>query len=411
MTTTYDVVVVGAGHAGVAVVSALAKAGFAGSVAVLGDEPVLPYERPPLSKEYLTDGGAAPLLRTEAFWSTDSVQLELGAQVTTVDPAAKLVHVADGRTFGYRKLVWATGADARALRVPGATADNLHSIRRLSDVDRLRRHLTARGRAVIIGGGYIGLETAAVLTGLGHQVTVVEAVDRVLARVTGPVVSRFYQQLHERHGVRIVLGETVAGIATRAGRAHGVHLGSGELLPADVVIVGVGAVPAVEVLQDAGAAGDGGLLVDDLCRTTLPDVHAIGDCALQVNRFSTSAAPVRLESVSNANHQAKVTAAHLVGAPPPVPAVPWFWSNQYDVKLQTAGLFAGHDEVVTRGEPDSGRFSVLYLARGRLLAADCVNVPADFAGARRVIGERERLDTELAADPGTPLKTAVLAHA
>jgi 3-phenylpropionate/trans-cinnamate dioxygenase ferredoxin reductase subunit len=236
-------------------------------------------------------------------------------------------------------------------------------------------------------------------------------VDRVLARVTGPAVSRFYQQLHERHGVRIVLGETVAGIATHADRAQGVYLGGGELLPADVVIVGVGAVPAVEVLQDAGAAGDGGLLVDELCRTTLPDVHAIGDCALQVSPFSTSTAPVRLESVPNANHQAKVAAAHLVGAPPPAPAVPWFWSNQYDVKLQTAGLFAGHDEVVTRGEPDSRRFSVLYLVQGRLLAADCVNAPADFAVAKRVIGERERIDAKLAADPGTPLKAAILTHA
>ena len=280
MNTRYDVVIVGAGHAGVQMVAALEKHKCNGTIGLLCDETVLPYERPPLSKDYLA-GGAAPLLRSETYWESTDVQLQLATRVTRVDPDLRQVQLSEGGTVSYGSLVWAAGADARRLPLPGADAENVIRIRRLDDINRLRRHTPPNSNVVIIGGGYIGLETAAVLNKLGHNVVVVEALDRVLARVTSPTVSRFYQDLHREHGVRVELDAGVTAMVTVDGLARSVELASGKSLPADVVIVGIGAIPNVEPLVAAGAVGGNGIAVDERCRTTLPDIYAIGDCALQ----------------------------------------------------------------------------------------------------------------------------------
>lgn len=408
MTGPFDVVVVGAGHAGVQVVATLEKLGFEGSIGVFGDEESYPYERPPLSKDYLKHGGDAPLLRTEAYWADKTVHLHLSSAVTAVDAENKFVTLASGETVAYGSLVWAAGASARHLPIPGGDAENVLSIRRLEDIDRLRRHTPIGNDVVIIGGGYIGLETAAVLKTLGHRVTIVEALDRVLARVTSPIVSEFYQDLHREHGVRVELGAGVAGITTQGDLATSVELASGESLPADVVIVGIGVSPNVDALAAAGAAVENGVLIDERGRTSLPNVYAVGDCASQVTPFFAVDGRIRLESVPNANSSARAAAADIMNAEPQPAPVPWFWSNQYDVKMQTAGLFTGYDEVVCRGDIHGRKFSILYLKEGRLIAADCVNSPADFAQAKNLVGSFARLDPAIAADPSRPLKTSAL---
>ncbi|PKP91021.1 MAG: pyridine nucleotide-disulfide oxidoreductase, partial [Alphaproteobacteria bacterium HGW-Alphaproteobacteria-16] len=368
----------------------------------------LPYERPPLSKEYFQGDKAFDriLIRPAAFWAERQVEMLLNRRVVAVDAEAHLVTTADGTEIGYGQLIWATGGSPRRLTCGGNDLRGVHTVRTRADADRMTAELPAMKQAVVIGGGYIGLEAAAVLAKFGKKVVLLEALDRVLARVAGEPLSRFYEAEHRAHGVDVRLGVMVECIEGADGRVSGVRLKDGEIVPADMVIVGIGIVPAVEPLIAAGAEGSNGVAVDAQCRTSLPDVFAIGDCALHANGFADDM-PIRLESVQNANDQATLVAKTIMGQELAYDAVPWFWSNQYDLKLQTVGLSTGHDAVVVRGDPATRSFSVLYLKEGRVIALDCVNATKDYVQGRKLVVERMVIDPARLADAGMPLKELV----
>lgn len=408
MSAHYDVVIVGGGHAGVQLVAGLAKAKYVGSVALLSDEQILPYERPPLSKAYLKGLVTQEelYLRHPEYWESSPVEVMLGFRVEEVVPGEKIVRSADGREISYGQLVWAAGGRARQLTLPGSDAPNVHSVRTLSDVAAMQTQLDGAKNVVIIGGGYIGLEAGAVLRTLGLEVTVVEALDRLLARVTSPVVSDHVLELHRRHGVEVILGTGVTSLLTVDGRVTEVELSDGRRLPADIVVVGIGLIANVEPLAAAGADVVNGVEIDVHCRTSLPDVYAVGDCASFINSY-TRGQRVRLESVQNATEQAKAAAHNITGNDTAYDVLPWFWSDQYNMKLKTAGLLSGHDRIVVRGEAGSDAFSVLYLEGSRLLAIDAVDRLADFTHAKTLISQRIEIDVEQAADTDVPLKEAV----
>ncbi|MBW8744434.1 MAG: FAD-dependent oxidoreductase [Sphingomonas sp.] len=401
----YDVLIVGGGHAGAQAAIALRQAKFEGAIAIIGDEPEIPYERPPLSKDYLA--GDKPferiLIRPAAFWPERDIEMLTGRRVVTVDPQAHSVTTGDGSTVGYGTLIWAAGGSPRSLTCAGHNLVGVHAVRTRADVDRLMGELAATTRVVVIGGGYIGLEAAAVLTKLGKHVTVLEALDRVLARVAGEPLSRFYEAEHRAHGVDVRLGARVDCIVEKDGRAVGVRLADGEILPCEMVIVGIGIIPSVQPLLDAGAVGGNGVKVDASCRTSLPDIFAIGDCALHANAFADDA-EIRLESVQNANDMANAVAKTLTGLATDYHAVPWFWSNQYDLRLQTVGLSIGHDATVTRGDPATRSFSLLYLKQGRVIALDCVNAVRDYVQGRALVVEGKSPDPTRLADTDMVLK-------
>lgn len=402
----YDVLIVGAGHAGANAAIALRQGGFAGTVALLGDEPELPYERPPLSKEYLAGDKTFDrlLIRPPAFWEQQQVTLLPGQRVVAVDPERHQVRTAAGDTLGYGKLVWAAGAAPRRLTCDGATLSGVHAIRTRADVDGLLAQLPDARKVVVIGAGYIGLEAAAVLTKLGKAVTVVEMQERVLARVAGEALSRFYENEHRAHGVELRLQAAVDCLEGEGGRLTGVRLADGSVLPADIAIVGIGVVPSVQPLLDAGIAGGNGVDVDEACRTSAADIHAVGDCAAHCSAFAEGRR-LRVESVQNAKDQAVVAARSILGEEASYRAVPWFWSNQYDLRLQTVGLLNGHDDAVLRGDPDSRSFSVVYLREGRVVALDCVNRPADYVQGRALVAAGARAERAALADPAVPLKS------
>ncbi|WP_277979561.1 NAD(P)/FAD-dependent oxidoreductase [Sphingomonas phyllosphaerae] len=404
----YDVVIVGAGQAGAQTAIALRQLRYQGTIALIGDEHELPYERPPLTKAYLAGEKSFErlLIRPAAFWQEKTVDLRPGCRIVAVDPAARRVTAADGSSIGYRRLVWATGGAARRLDCPGAALARVHSVRSRADADLLSSELPAARRVVVIGGGYIGLEAAAVLVGAGKEVTLIEAQQHVLARMSGTMLARFLEAEHRSRGVTLRLGTTVHGIEEHDGAACGVRLTSGELVPADLVIVGVGIVPAVAPLLAAGARGGNGVEVDALCRTSLTDVYAIGDCATHANAFADGAR-IRLESVQNANDMAGTVARAIVGVAHPYYAVPWFWSNQYDLRLQTVGLAAGHDLAVLRGTVAARSFSVIYLRQGRVIALDCVNATKDYVQGRKLVESGVEVRSDLIVDTAIPLIQAL----
>ena len=407
-----DVVIVGAGHGGAQAAIALRLNGFAGSILLIGREPEIPYERPPLSKEYLAREKTFEriCLRPEQFWADKQITLARNSEAVRIDPAAHQLMLRDGAVITYGQAIWATGGDPRRLACPGAELAGIHAVRTRADVDQLMAELDAGARrAVVIGGGYIGLEAAAVLTKLGVAVTVLEMLPRVLARVAGETLSNFFEREHRAHGVDLRTGTAVAAIVGEHGRVSGVTLVDGTTLPADLVIAGIGIVPAVGPLLSAGAAGGNGIDVDEFCRTSLPDVYAIGDCAAQANGFANNAV-VRLESVQNANDMATCTAKAICGDPQPYRATPWFWSNQYDLKLQTVGLTLGYDQEIVRGEPATRSFAVIYLRQKQVIALDCVNSVKDYVQGRKLVEARFKPDDpELLADPAVPLKDMLAA--
>jgi len=403
---SYDIAIVGAGHAGAQAAICLRQMGFAGSIALIGEEQFPPYERPPLSKEYLA--GDKPferiLLRPETFWSERQVDLQLGKRVTAVDPVAKLLTISGGTQTGYGQLIWATGGTPRMMDCQGSNASNVFAVRTRADVDKIMARLDNTQSVAIIGGGYIGLEAAAVMRKLGKQVTLIEALDRVLSRVAGPSLSAFFEKEHRDHGVDLRTGYTVDHIETdEAGHAVAVRCGNGERIAADMVIVGIGIIAQTGPLIAAGAAGGNGVDVDEFCRTSLPDVYAIGDCAAHANAFANDRV-IRLESVQNANDQAKVAASHIMGTAEPYQAIPWFWSNQYDLRLQTVGLSLDYDQELVRGDPASRSFSVIYLRGGKVIALDCVNATKDYVQGRKAVLEGVPLDLTELANPAIPIK-------
>ncbi|MHA4836457.1 NAD(P)/FAD-dependent oxidoreductase [Sphingopyxis sp. MSC1_008] len=401
----FDVVIVGAGHGGAQVAIMLRTQKFEGSIAIIGDEPELPYERPPLSKEYFAGDKEFERiqLRPAKYWDEREIAMLLGKRVVSVDPVAHNVVTEDGATIGYDKLVWATGGSPRMLPLPGGDLPGVQGVRTRADADAMKAASETADQIVVIGGGYIGLEAAAVLRKAGKKVVLLEALDRVLARVAGTELSRFYEREHREHGVDLRLGACVDAIEGE-GHVTGVRLSDGEVIPADLVIVGIGIVPAVAPLIAAGAEGGNGVLVDRFCKTSLPDIYAIGDCAAHANDFAEGVV-IRLESVQNANDQANVVAKGIVGDEAPYHAIPWFWSNQYDLKLQTAGLSTGHDRAVLRGDPRTRSFSVVYLKAGRVIAIDCVNATKDYVQGRMIVTAGLLATAEQLADTETPLKT------
>ncbi|MEE4289683.1 MAG: FAD/NAD(P)-binding oxidoreductase [Erythrobacter sp.] len=405
-----DIVIVGTGHGAAQVAVALRQRGHEGRILMIGRDQVPPYERPPLSKEYLA--GDKPferlLIRPEAFWADKGVELRLGSPVTTVDAQAHTVTLADGASISYRKLVWSAGGDPRRLSCPGAQLNGVFYVRDKGDADAMVAALAAGAkRAVVIGGGYIGLEAAAVLRKLDCAVTLVETQPRVLARVAGETLSRFYEKEHRDHGVDIRLSTGITEILGDDGAVAGVRLDNGEDIACDIVVVGIGIVPSVAPLIAAGAAGSNGVDVDFCCRTTLDDVYAIGDCAAHANPYAENAV-IRLESVQNAHDMANTVARAITGEKEAYEALPWFWSNQYDLKLQTAGLNLGYDQTITRGDPESRRFTVVYLKEGRPIAFDCVGTMKDYVQGRKLLESRpDRIDPALLADPEVPLKDLV----
>jgi len=407
----FDCLIVGGGHAGAQSAILLRQQKYEGTIGLIGAEPDLPYERPPLSKDFLAGEKMFErlLLRPAHFWAEHKVDLILGQRVKAIDAAAHSVKTASGADYSYGKLIWAGGGAARQLSCPGATAQGLFTVRTRADVDALMATMPTATRFVIIGGGYIGMEAAAVLSKLGKQVTLIEALDRVLARVAGAALSTFFQDEHVAHGVDIRLDAAVEAIETDAeNRATGVRLADGTLVPGDAVIVGIGIVPETGPLIVAGASGGNGIDVDEYCQTSLPDIYAIGDCAAHENRFANGRR-IRIESVQNANDQARTAVQHLLGNPAPYAAVPWFWSNQYDLRLQTVGLSLGHDEYIVRGDPATRSFSLVYLRQGQVIALDCVNRTKDYVQGRALVLEASRLDREQLANIEIPLKEVGLA--
>ncbi len=408
MTRRFDVVIVGAGHAGAQTAIALRQRKFEGSIALIGDEPDAPYERPPLSKDYLAGAKTFDrlLIRPETFWAERDIALLTSTRIEAVDAVAHTVTTAGGETISYGTLVWAGGGAPRRLSCPGHDLAGVSYVRTRQDADWIAKQLPAARHACVIGGGYIGLEAASALTKLGMPVTVLEAQDRVLTRVAGERLSRFFEDEHRAHGVEMRLSAMVECVTGRVGWVDGVRLTSGEIVPCDMVIVGIGVIPAVEPLLAAGAQGAGGVEVDEACRTSLPDVYSVGDCAIHANAFAEGRR-IRLESVQNANDMAATVAATILGESKPYRATPWFWSDQYDLKLQTVGLSQGYDAEIVRGDPASRSFSVIYLKAGRVIAVDAVNNAKDYVQGRKLVEAGVRPNLARLADPATPLKDLI----
>ena len=413
-------VVVGASHAGAELAARLRQLDPATPVLLLGEEPVLPYQRPPLSKAWLGNPAAeleTLLIRDAAAWEAAGVTVRTGVRVASIDRAEQRLALDSGETVAYSQLALAVGARARRLALPGADraeqASNFHALRTLADARRLRPQLEAGARFVIIGGGYIGLELAALAIKKGMRPVVLEALPRVLARVTAAELSVFYEKVHRDAGVDLRTGVQVTGFELAAdGRVAGVAWkdasGATGSLEADIVVAGVGVVPNIELAQAAGlvCAADG-ILVDVLCRTSDPKVVAAGDCTSRPVPGQPGTA--RIESVPNAAEQARAAAATLCGLEQPCSAGPWFWSDQYDLTLQMVGLSRGHDIVVVRGDMAARAFTAFYLREGTIIAADAVNRPADFMLARKLVTAGARADAALLADPAAELKKLVTA--
>jgi 3-phenylpropionate/trans-cinnamate dioxygenase ferredoxin reductase component len=404
MTST---LVVGASQAGVQLAISLREAGDTAPITLVGAEPHLPYQRPPLSKAFLM-GKADPAglaFRAPKFYADRGIELVTGERVTELGIRAEGGNATTdrGRTLTFDRLALTVGARVRRLDVPGADISGVHHLRDLADAERLRSALQSARRVVVVGGGFVGLEAAAVARALGAEVTVVEAADRLVGRAVAPVVSDFYRRAHERRGAVVRLGAAVAEVRGERGAARAVVLTDGNELPADLVLVGIGVMARTELARHLGLACEGGIVVDADARTSATKVVAAGDCTVRPHPL-TGAGRVRLESVQNAVSQAKVAAATLAGRPRPAPEVPWFWSDQADLKLQIAGLSAGHDEIVVRGDLDAERFAVLYYRAGSLLAVDAVNSPADYLAVRRALATGAALPADRVRCSDRPLK-------
>ena len=401
-----SVVIIGASHAAAEAISTLKKKGYAGSVTLIGDEPYLPYQRPPLSKKYLNGEMTLDQLyiKGPAMYDEYGVVQKLGVLAERLDRTNKVVELSDNSELTYEHLILATGTRARELPVPGAQDQRIRYLRTKDDVDAIQGALSSESRVLIIGAGYIGLEVAASANQLGCQVTVLEAMDRVLQRVTGPEMSTFYQGVHADHGVDLRLDTAVKEFVTE-GNSIAAVLGDESQIEFDLAVVGIGVIPNTELAESAGLECDNGIVVDEYCQTQDRSIYAVGDCSNHPSFIYERR--LRLESVPNAMGQAKTAALHICGDPKPYDEVPWFWSDQYDVKLQTAGLSQGYDQVVLRGDMAARKFSVFYLDRGRLLAVDAINSPAEFMIAKKLVATRAQPDPNQLADSEISIKSLV----
>jgi 3-phenylpropionate/trans-cinnamate dioxygenase ferredoxin reductase subunit len=400
------ILIIGGGQAGAQAIDTLRREGFSGRLVLVGDELELPYQRPPLSKKYLSGEMAADrlLFRHRSFYDEHRVELKLGRRAVRLDAAARQVELADGEKLTYERLLLCLGAESRRLTCPGAALQGVHYLRGLADVPPIQAGFKPQARVVIIGGGYIGLETAATCRKMGCDVTVLEMADRIMNRVVAPSVSQYFAQEHRTNGVNIICDMRVVRLEGAA-RVERVVCADGSSHAADLVIVGVGAVATTELASEAGLACDNGVVVDEYCRTSDPSIYAAGDCTNHPSpRFGRR---VRLESVDNAFEQAKTAALNLLDRPVAHDRVPWFWSDQFDNKLLIVGLSQDYDRQVLRGDPASRSFSVCYLKGRELLALEAINHSKDYMAARKLIAERALLDPEKLADSGLALKEAI----
>lgn len=398
------IVIVGAGQAGGQLALNLRNEGHEGPIVLIGAEPHPPYQRPPLSKHHLSGkvGLDKVWIKPEAVYAEQNIELRPGRRVTAIDRDARRLTLDDGTALDYGKLALATGSKVRRLDLPGVDLDGIHYLRTLDDMRALQAGLLAGNRLVLVGGGYIGLEVASVAVGLGLEVTVLEQAEQLMARVVGPEIGDFYHELHSQAGVDVRTGVTVSGFKGDR-KVEAVRCADGSEVAADRVLIGVGVLPEVELAEAAGLAVDNGIVVDEYARTDDPAIVALGDCA----NFPSAryGGRLRLESVPNAMATARTAATTLCGKEKPYTEVPWFWSDQYDKKLQIAGVRDDHDQVIVRGDLDDGRFMVLYLRDGELLAAEAVNSPREFMTVRQLIGQRARPDPDRVGDPDVPLST------
>lgn len=400
---TDGVVIVGASHAGIALAGSLRALGYRDRVTVIGDESSAPYQRPPLSKKLLVDGsGRGPLpLRSVSFFENRSIELRVGTTVRHADLDAGHVVTSDGETMPFEQLALATGAGARQLDVPGSDLVGVAYLRDATDAQKLTTLASAANSIVVIGGGFIGLEVAAAMADAGKSVVIVEAADRLLARSVSVVASSFFEQVHRSKGVRVILNVTVSRITGRDGAVSEVHLSDGAVVPADVVVVGIGAVPRTSLAETMGLDISNGIVVDRFARTSDPRVVALGDVAVFPHPLEHDAM-VRFESVQNADDQARVAARTILGELLTYSSVPWFWSDQFEFKLQMVGAPSYVDRTVVRRSP--GTLSVLLYREGLLVGGEFVNMPADFLAVRRAIGSGGQLPADVVAGSDQPLK-------
>lgn len=399
------IVIIGAGQAGLQVADSLRRGGYAGSLTLIGDEASLPYQRPPLSKQYIGEDMAAErlLFRPADYYTKQAIEVITGVAVESIDVASKSVSFG-GESRRYAKLALTTGTSVRKLLVPGADLPGVHYLRSIDDAAEIRRRLqVGPSRVLAIGGGFIGLEIAASARQLGHDVAVVEALDRLMARAVSPFISAYYADLHRAHGVDVLLETAVTAIEAGTDGAITVALGDGSKLVADMVVVGIGSVPNTALAEAAGLRCSNGIVVDEFARTSETDIVAAGDCTFHRNVRYT--APHRLESVQNAVDQAKIAAATLLGESKAYDQVPWFWSDQYDAKLQMAGTSIAHERFVLRGDPADGAFSAFYFQGDALVGVDSVNRPADHLVSRKLLALGTAVPDDMIADTEQNLKT------
>jgi 3-phenylpropionate/trans-cinnamate dioxygenase ferredoxin reductase component len=394
---TERIVIVGAGQAAGVAAASLREQGYGDAITIVGEERFPPYQRPPLSKNFLAGQMSAEqvLLKPEKFYAERNIELKLGARVEAIEREAMRVHLHGGETISYSKLLLATGSRPRKLCVPGADLAGAHYLRTLADVEAIRADMAPGKRAVVIGAGYIGLEAAAVAAKAGLNVVVLEAAERILGRVSGPVVADFFAEAHRAQGVEIRCEMRIQALEGSA-RVASVVCSHGPV-PADLVIIGVGIEPNVELAAEAGLACDNGIVVDEFTRTADPNIHAAGDCTNHPNALL--GARLRLESVQNAIDQARAAASNMCGKERAYGELPWFWSNQYDLRLQIASLSQGHDATLMRGSPAARAFSVMHLRDGKLIAVDTVNAPRDHLAFRKLIAACGDVDAQRLVDP------------
>ncbi len=401
-------IIIGASHAAAQLAPSLRQEGWEGRIIVIGDEPYLPYHRPPLSKAVLSGEKSVDdlLIRAEALYEKQNIEFRLATRVDNIDRAHKTVTLTNGEVLSYDKLALCTGSRVRTVSLPGVELKGIHYMRDLRDTLAIQEDVVAGKSAVIVGGGYIGLETAASLKKMGMNVTVLEMAPRVLARVTAPALSEFYTRVHTEEGVNIQTGVAVAAFEGKE-CVERVLCADGSSFDADLVVVGVGIIPNTELAEAAGITVDNGIVLDDYARTNDPDIVASGDCANHFNHLYNIR--MRLESVPNATEQSKSAAASICGKDKAYNALPWFWSDQYDLKLQIAGLSQGYDHVVIRGDKDTSRsFVAYYLKEEKLIAADCVNRPQEFMLAKRIIADSLPVDPDRLADESIAPKDIVV---
>lgn len=398
------IVIIGAGHAAGQAAASIRQEGFDAELILIGTEPHIPYQRPPLSKQYLA--GEQPLdkvlLRPEKFYIDRAIDLRTGITVENIDRDGQFVACSDGSLVAYDQLLLATGSRARRPDLPGVDLGGIHTLRSIADVDKIRTDMESASHLVIIGGGYIGLEVASVARSKEMQVTILEMEDRILQRVTHPTMSAFYHELHRANGVNIKTSSRATAFVGD-GWVKEVVCADGTSIDADLVIVGVGVVPNVELAAEAGLTCDNGIVVDERCATSDSIIFAAGDCTNHPNKLLDRR--LRLESVPNAMEQSRVAASNLTGGDKKYASIPWFWSDQYDLKLQMVGFSSDGDESITRGDPESHEFAMFHYKSGKVIAAEAVNSPREFLVAKQLIGKT--IDPDALSNPEVDLKSLV----